>query len=104
MNSHPCSVCGEGGHQSRRCPTLSSPLNPGFYAPPAGHRPSGDDDDDESLVKSRCVGVRKSPWQVSSLPHSVFWWASSQTLTGDCYLLATSFPSCNSLNTISGTI
>ena len=104
MNSHPCSVCGEGGHHSRRCPTLASPLTPGFYAPPAGHRPSGDDDDDESLDKSRCVGVQKSHWQVSPLPQSVSWWESSQTSTGVYSSLAMSFPSCNSLNTISGTI
>jgi hypothetical protein len=45
MNSHPCSICGEAGHSSRRCPTLCSPLTPGFYSPPAGHRPSGDDDE-----------------------------------------------------------
>lgn len=103
MNSHPCSVCGEGGHHARRCPTLASPLTPGFYAPPAGHRPSNDDDD-ESLDKSRCVGVQKFHWQVSPLPHSVSWWASTQTSTGVYYLSATSFPLCNSLNLISGTI
>ncbi len=49
MNSTPCTVCGEGGHSIRRCPTLYAPLTPGFYAPPAGHRPSGDDDEDEKL-------------------------------------------------------
>ncbi len=51
MNSHPCSVCGEGGHHSRRCPTLCSPLQPGFYAPPAGHRPSEDDEDEKANQK-----------------------------------------------------
>lgn len=51
MNSCPCTVCGEGGHHTRRCPTLSSPLNSGFYAPPAGHRPSGDDDDEKAKIE-----------------------------------------------------
>lgn len=47
MNSScPCSVCGEAGHHPRACPTLWAPLKEGFYAPPAGHRPSGDDDDE----------------------------------------------------------
>ena len=104
MNNHPCSVCGEAGHHLRRCPTLASPLNPGFYAPPAGHRPSGDDDDDEKACISRCVGVQKSHWQVSPLPHSVSWWASTQTSTGESSLLAMSSPSCSLSNTICGTI
>jgi hypothetical protein len=55
MNAHPCTICGEGGHHSRRCPTLSSPLTPGFYAPPAGHRPSGDDEGDESCKIERVI-------------------------------------------------
>jgi hypothetical protein len=55
MNAHPCTVCGEGGHPSRRCPTLSSPLTPGFYAPPAGHRPSGDEDD--SSIVNRALST-----------------------------------------------
>lgn len=50
MNACPCTVCGEGGHHPRACPTLWAPLKSGFYAPPAGHRPSGDDDDDDEHV------------------------------------------------------
>lgn len=56
MNACPCTLCGEGGHHPRRCPTLSSPLTPGFYAPPAGHRPSGDDEDD-SLSVNRALST-----------------------------------------------
>ncbi len=87
----------------RRCPTLSAPLQTGFYAPPAGHRPSGDDDDEKASV-SRCVGVQKYLLQVSPLPQWVYWSASSQTLTGVCYSSAMSSPSCNLSNTTSGTI
>jgi hypothetical protein len=49
MNSFPCTVCAEAGHHASKCPTLAAPLKPGFYSPPAGHRPSGDDEDDEKL-------------------------------------------------------
>ncbi len=103
MNSCPCSVCGEAGHHPRRCPTLSSPLEVGFYKPSGGYRPS-DDDEEEKACISRCVGVQKFHWQVLPLPHSVSWWAFTQTSTGDCYSLATSFPLCSLSNTISGTI
>ena len=51
MNSCPCSVCGEGGHHPRACPTLWLPLKEGFYSPPAGHRPSGDEDDEKATIK-----------------------------------------------------
>jgi len=56
MNACPCSVCGEGGHHPRACPTLWAPLKSGFYAPPAGHRPSGDDDDEHlgSIKLKKC--------------------------------------------------
>lgn len=103
MNSHPCTVCGEAGHPMRRCPTLCSPLKDGFYAPPAGHRPSGDEDDEKACL-SRCAGAQMYLLQVLPSPQSVFWRGSSPTLTGDCYLSAMSFPLCNLSNTISGTI
>lgn len=47
MNAIPCSICNEGGHKSSLCPSLYAPLKEGFYAPPAGHRPSEDDDDEK---------------------------------------------------------
>ena len=48
MSSITCCVCNEAGHHMRRCPSLASPLQSGFYAPPAGARQAGGDDDDES--------------------------------------------------------
>lgn len=68
MNSFPCSACGEQGHRLERCPSLCSPLKEGFYEPPAGHRPSGDDDD-EKASQSRCVGTLKSPLTPFSSPY-----------------------------------
>ena len=65
MSSIQCTVCNEAGHHMRRCPTLAAPLQPGFYSPPAGHRPSGDDDDDESCRAEKalhpvlCINRRK---------------------------------------------
>ncbi len=49
MNSTPCSVCGEGGHHSRKCPTLTSPLDPGFYKGQIPRGGGGDGEDDEHL-------------------------------------------------------
>ena len=46
MSSIQCTVCNEAGHHMRRCPTLAAPLESGFYAPPAGARQSGGDDDE----------------------------------------------------------
>lgn len=57
MSSIQCTVCNEEGHHMRRCPTLAAPLQSGFYAPPAGHRPSGDDDDDESCRAEKALKV-----------------------------------------------
>ena len=51
MNSCPCTVCGEDGHHPRRCPTLSSPLETGFYKPSGGYRPSEDDEDEKARQK-----------------------------------------------------
>ncbi len=48
-----CSVCNERDHKSSKCPSLHSPLTPGFYTGGGGgggH--SHDDDDDESTDKS----------------------------------------------------
>ena len=49
MNACPCSVCGEGGHHPRRCPTLWSPLEPGFYKGQVPRGGGGEEDDDEHL-------------------------------------------------------
>lgn len=51
MNAIPCTVCGEEDHRAHRCPNLCSPLNSGFYAPPAGARQGGDDDDESHKIE-----------------------------------------------------
>jgi hypothetical protein len=61
MNPIPCTICGEAGHSIRRCPTLVSPLHSGFYAPPAGHRPSGDDDDEHIKLKIQSTQLSTIP-------------------------------------------
>jgi hypothetical protein len=48
MNSNGCSVCNEPGHHPSRCPTLSTPLQPGFFKPAGGHRPSEEDEDEKA--------------------------------------------------------
>ncbi len=85
MNNVPCAVCSEAGHHSRMCPTLYAPLKEGFYAPPAGHRPSGDDDDDENLKKSRCAGTQMFHSKVGSFPLSALRLASGVALNGEFY-------------------
>jgi hypothetical protein len=47
MNPIPCSVCSESGHHARRCPQLSAPLQPGFFAPSGGGGHSHDDEDEK---------------------------------------------------------
>ena len=51
MNTVPCSVCSQAGHHARRCPELSAPLQPGFYAPSGGGRYTGDDEDEKLKAK-----------------------------------------------------
>lgn len=41
------------------CPELYAPLKEGFYSPPAGHRPSGDDDDEK--LKQSCQRMPANP-------------------------------------------
>lgn len=79
MNPIPCSVCGEDGHHIRRCPSLASPLKDGFYAPPAGARQGGGDDDETckietpvypvfSITLTRCLKHKPSSKSVKSSP------------------------------------
>lgn len=65
MNTTPCSVCKETGHQARRCPELSQPLQPGFYAPSGGGRYTGEDDD-EKLKFAKAVQLAK--WHTLDFP------------------------------------
>lgn len=69
MNPIPCTVCGEDGHRCQKCPTLSSPLKDGFYAPPQGHRPSGDDDDERAKFErpARNTAVKQPKCLLRSL-------------------------------------
>lgn len=71
MESAPCTICGEGGHHPRRCPTLASPLELGFYR---GQIPrgGGDDEDDEHLR------VRNQPMPV--LFHSRYFRISNKPI------------------------
>lgn len=61
MNTCPCSVCGEGGHHPRRCPTLSDPLKEGFYK---GQIPRGGGGDEEDDHLRRGLRVRDYPMPV----------------------------------------
>ncbi len=49
MESCPCNVCGEGGHHPRRCPSLASPLELGFYRGQIPRGGGGEEEDDEHL-------------------------------------------------------
>jgi hypothetical protein len=60
MNSFPCTICGEAGHRAYRCPTLSSPLQPGFYKPSGGYRPS-EDDEDEKAKREVKLNIHNAP-------------------------------------------
>ncbi len=50
MSSNGCSVCNEPGHHPSRCPTLSAPLQPGFFKPSGGYRASDEDEDEHCKV------------------------------------------------------
>ena len=63
MNQTPCSVCKEAGHHARRCPELSQPLNPGFFAPSGGGQHSHDDDD-EKLKLERLWQNFRTQWRI----------------------------------------
>jgi hypothetical protein len=48
---HPCTLCGNAGHQASRCKELGVPPD-GFYKPSPGMH-QGDDDCDEAIRGSR---------------------------------------------------
>ncbi len=60
MNSIVCTVCKEAGHRLDRCPELSAPLRPGFFAPSGGGGHSHDDDD-EKLKTITAKGIDTIP-------------------------------------------
>jgi hypothetical protein len=55
-NASACCVCGERDHTSSKCPTLHSPLTPGFYTGGGGGG-GHSHDDDESLYFLRAATI-----------------------------------------------
>ena len=45
-----CSVCSEGDHHTRACPSLHEPLKEGFYKPSGGYQGGGDDEDEKAKI------------------------------------------------------
>ncbi len=80
MNSAaPCSVCKEGGHEARKCPTLTQPLSPGFQGGGGGGGHAHDDEDESlrthsSILTLNVQKVHTSPSyrKYSSLHHLPF--------------------------------
>ncbi len=48
-----CSICSERDHKSSHCPSLSSPLTPGFYTGGGGGGGHSHDDDDEEKIAQK---------------------------------------------------
>lgn len=46
MEACRCTVCGEGGHHPRKCPSLSDPLQEGFYKGQIPRGGGGEEEDD----------------------------------------------------------
>jgi hypothetical protein len=77
METAPCTICGEGGHHPRKCPSLSSPLELGFYKGQIPRGGGGDGEDDEHLQVVQGhphlqvvqghphLGVRNNPMTIS---------------------------------------
>lgn len=63
MNTVACSVCKEAGHHTSRCPELSAPLKPGFFAPSGGGG-GHSHDDDESLKVEPLFQHYKRQWHI----------------------------------------
>jgi hypothetical protein len=53
MNPIPCTICQEDGHKASKCPTLHSPLTPGFHQGGGGGGGHSHDDDDDEAIKCR---------------------------------------------------
>lgn len=53
MNTCPCSICGEGGHHMRKCPTLSDPLKEGFYKGQIPRGGGGEEEDEHLRLRIR---------------------------------------------------
>jgi hypothetical protein len=72
MNQLPCSVCSEAGHKAQKCPTLSSPLQTGFYAPAGGYRGGGDEEDDALRLGKLNATPRAQPPHTNVF-HTLSW-------------------------------
>jgi hypothetical protein len=57
---HPCTLCGNAGHQASRCKELGVPPD-GFYKPSPGMH-QGDDDCDESLKRNLPLKPMHTIW------------------------------------------
>jgi len=68
MNSTPCTVCGEGGHHTRKCPTLSSPLELGFYKGQIPRGGGGEEDDEHLSVRNNPMPIFLHP-SYFRIPH-----------------------------------
>jgi len=53
MNSSPCSLCNEQGHNHMRCPDLTAPLRPGFHSGGDGGGGHGEDEDEHYVHPRR---------------------------------------------------
>lgn len=68
MESCPCTVCGEGGHHPRKCPSLHDPLFLGFYKGQVP-RGGGGEEEDESIAHLRVVQGQPHLRVVQGQPH-----------------------------------
>lgn len=58
MNAIPCSICQQDGHRANRCPELSAPLRPGFFAPSGGGGGHSHDDDERARAPQPGLTIR----------------------------------------------
>ncbi len=66
MESCPCTICGEGGHHPRKCPSLADPLFLGFYKGqiPRGWGGDGEDDEHLRVVQGQPHLIRYNPMPI----------------------------------------